>query len=297
MRRLALAGYALVIVVVPFTVAFAPLVLAETAGGRIAGLALAAVLYPLAYLLVCGLLSRPFWSAIKPGRFPRSLAHPVYFGRRLYGLCWTAVYYSPFYWLYFSVPVLKWLTFRLFGYRGQMDFTLYPDTWIRDLPLLDFGKGAYVANKATLGTNLARIDGTILVGRLSIGKGAVVGHLAVVGLGTTLDEHSEVGMGAFVGLRCKLGRESLVQPCCGISHHTTVGVKAIVGAVSAIDTRTEIGDGIVLPFCSIVPRRVRLETQADVARYLSSETVAPPAAAGAGADGEGSDDKDVHANP
>ena len=134
MRRMALAGYALIIVVVPFTLALAPLVLASTAGGRIAGLALAAVLYPLAYLLTCGLLSRPFWSAIKPGRFPRSLSHPVYFGRRLYGLCWTAVYYSPFYWLYLSVPTLKWLTFRLFGYRGQMDFTLYPDTWIRDLP-------------------------------------------------------------------------------------------------------------------------------------------------------------------
>ena len=32
--------------------------------------------------------------------------------------------------------------FRIFGYRGSMDFTIYPDTWIRDLPLLDFGEGA-----------------------------------------------------------------------------------------------------------------------------------------------------------
>ena len=82
-----------------------------------------------------------------PGSFPRDLRAPLYRGRRLYGLCWTAVYYfTPVYWLFLTVPLLRRALFRLFGYRGQMDFTVYPDTWIRDLPLLEFGRGAYVGS-------------------------------------------------------------------------------------------------------------------------------------------------------
>jgi hypothetical protein len=49
--------------------------------------------------------------------------------------------------------------FRLFGYRGSMKFTVYPDTWIRDLPLLMFGEGAYVSNRATLRTNIVLSNG------------------------------------------------------------------------------------------------------------------------------------------
>src|SRR5690606_32657555 len=101
--------------------------------------------------LISGLLSCPFQSAIIPGRFPRDLGESIYARRRLYGLCWTLVYYcKPVYAGWLAVPALKRLLFRLFGYRGPTDFTVYPDTWIRDLPLLHFGSGVYVANRATL---------------------------------------------------------------------------------------------------------------------------------------------------
>jgi hypothetical protein len=46
------------------------------------------------------------------------------------------------------------LAFRLLGHRGSLDFKVDPDTWIRDLPLRDLGPGAYVSNRATLGTNM-----------------------------------------------------------------------------------------------------------------------------------------------
>jgi hypothetical protein len=36
----------------------------------------------------------------------------------------------------------------------HMTFTVYPDSWIRDLPLLPFGQGEYVANPSTIGTNI-----------------------------------------------------------------------------------------------------------------------------------------------
>src|ERR1035438_4249910 len=51
------------------------------------------LLYTIGFVLTAGLLSLPFQSGIVAGRFPRDLRHPVCRKRRLYGLCWTSVYY------------------------------------------------------------------------------------------------------------------------------------------------------------------------------------------------------------
>src|SRR5262245_12126123 len=116
------------------------------------------------FLVTAAILSLPHQKAIVAGRYPRAISHPVYFHRRLYGLCWTSVYYfTPVYFLTLSIPFLKKIVFRGFGYKGDLDFTTYPDTWIRDLPLLKIGRGAYLSNKATIGTNIAFPDGSILV--------------------------------------------------------------------------------------------------------------------------------------
>ena len=230
------------------------------------------LIYVVAFVVTAGVLSLPYQSGIIAGKFPRDVRHPVYRKRRLYGLCWTAVYYfKPLYFLCLSLPWLKWLLFRLFGYRGGLNFTVYPDTWIRDLPLLDIGEGAYIANRATLGTNLAFINGTILVDRISIGRGSVVGHLSVIGTGAILDEYSEVGMGCFVGLRCKLGRGSLLQPCCGINHLAAIGANVIVGARSYVGVRTQIGNGLKIAPDSHVPSRQHITSQTEVEQLVSSE--------------------------
>ena len=50
-------------------------------------------------MTVAGLLSTPFHGAIRVGKLPRDLRDPAYRARRLYGLCFTAVYYfTPVYW-------------------------------------------------------------------------------------------------------------------------------------------------------------------------------------------------------
>lgn len=89
----------------------------------------------------------------------RALSCQQYVDRRLYGLCWSCLYYfTPIYYLVLSIPILKHIVFRAFGYKGSLNITLYADTWIRDLPLLEIGKGVYIANKATIGTNMPLIN-------------------------------------------------------------------------------------------------------------------------------------------
>ena len=79
-------------------------------------LVVAAPVWLATYALACGVASLPFTSAVKPGTFPRDLADAAYRGRRLYGLCWTCLYYlSAAYHLVLAFPVLKWAVFRLFG--------------------------------------------------------------------------------------------------------------------------------------------------------------------------------------
>ncbi len=264
---------------VPAVLVGLPVALRPGPATALVTLGLGPLAYAVLFVAVAGLISLPFQRAIVPGRFPRSWSHPVYRGRRLYGLCWTSVYYcKPVYFLVLSFPALKWLTFRLFGYRGSMGFTVYPDTWIRDLPLLDLGEGAYVSNRATLGTNMVLSNGMILVDRIRLGRRALVGHLAMLGPGVVMGDESEVGVGAGIGVRVELGPRSLVNTTCTVNHHARVGAGAVVGNQSYLGTRVRVDDGVELPPGSVVPSRAHLRRREDAQRYFSvdhSERAAP----------------------
>jgi acetyltransferase-like isoleucine patch superfamily enzyme len=213
----------------------------------VAAAGLVPIAYPALFVVTAAAISRPHQRAIIPGKFPRDVTHRIYRSRRIYGLCWTCVYYNkPLYFVLLSIPWLRWVTFRGFGYRGQMDFTIYPDTWIRDLPLLEFGKGAYLANRATLGTNMALSNGTSLVGRISVGEGGTVGHLGILAPGTTIGAGAEVGAGTVVGIQCRVGERANLQPCALINHaaqigaHATVGTGAYIGAAAVVDAGSHV---------------------------------------------------------
>lgn len=211
---------------------------------RLAALAAAPLVYAAVFALSAALASLPYRASIAPGRLRRDLADPAYRARRLYGLCWTQLYYhKPVYSLVLALPLLKRAVFRLFGYRGALDVTLYPDTWIRDLPLLDVGKGVYVSNRATLGTNMAMNDGTLLVDRIRLGDGVLVGHLAAVGLGAVVEERAEIGVGALVGLRARVGTAASIQPGSILNHFSEVGERAIVGTMALVGLRAKVPAG------------------------------------------------------
>lgn len=270
-RRL-VSLYTIVILVLPIGLAGLPILYCENLLLRVVALFCAPLVFAFSFLLTCGLLSRPHRWAIREGRFVRSLDDPVYGRRRLHAMCWTSVYYSPLYSLYLSVGWLRTLLFRLFGYSGSLQFTVYPDTWIRDLPLLKVGAGAYLSNKATIGTNLALRDGRILVEGITIGRGAMVGHLTMVAAGSRLAESAEVSHGTACGARVTVGKSCLIQPCSTIDHMADIGDGCAVGTISYIGVAAKIGPGLKIPPGAAIPRRAKLLTQNDVDDYISSET-------------------------
>lgn len=229
---------------------------------RVAVIVATPLLYSISYVLIAATFGWLHHRAIVAGRFPRSVAHPVYFHRRLYGLCWTAVYYFvPVYHMALSLPLLKTALFRLFGYKGDMEFTTYPDTWIRDLPLLRLGKGVYLSNKATIGTNIALPDGSILVEPVTVGDGALVGHLAMLAPGVEIGKGAEVGVGVSIGLKTSIGDGAKINPGCSIEHGVKIGARVRVGAVTYIGSAVSIAPNIVIPGGVTIPSRTRITTQ------------------------------------
>lgn len=218
----------------------------------------------LSYVLVCGSLSLLTRSALIAGKFPRDLGHPVYGPRRLHALCWTSIYYfTPLYHLVLTFPLLRRITFRLFGYQGQLNFTIYPDSWIRDLPLLDIGAGAYIANRATLGTNICLRTGDILVEGIRIGARATIGHLAILGLGDTIGDDAEIGVGTTLGMRVHVGAGTVVGAIVGLNHGATIGARCRIDSMVYIGRSATVHDGLHVHYGSIVPDRAILRTQAD----------------------------------
>lgn len=211
------------------------------------------------FIVAAGTLSIAHQPAIVAGKFRRDVADPLYFHRRLYGLCWTSVYYNkPAYFLCLSIPLLKRLAFRLFGYRGSMSFTVYPDTWIRDLPLLHFEKGVYVSNRVTLGSNVVLSNGSLLVEGITLGPNSLVGHLSMLAPGVELAAGAEVGVGCEVGIRSKLGREAFVGPSSTIEHSVRLGAMTKIGCHSYIGSGSTIDDGAQIPCASVIASRTRI---------------------------------------
>jgi len=243
---------------------------------RLAALIVAPALFLLCLVVIAGALSRLTRRAMVPGRFPRDLAHAVYGARRLHAICWTSIYYvPPIYHAILAIPALKRLTFRLFGYAGDLDFTVYPDTWVRDLPLLSIGQNAYIANRATLGTNICLASGDIVVGPITVGAGAVVGHMAVLGLGDVIGESAEIGVTTTLGIHVVVGARTVVGARCGLDHGARVGQDCVIESTCVIGKKAVIGDGITLRFGSVVPARAVIRTQAEANRYAPSALDSP----------------------
>jgi carbonic anhydrase/acetyltransferase-like protein (isoleucine patch superfamily) len=235
-------------------------------------LAMAIPVAALLFAIVPGILSLPHQRWIVPARMPTDVGIRAYFHRRLYGLCWTSLYYNQLlYWLVLSMPRLKLAVFRLFGYRGAARFTVYPDTWIRDLPLLKIGDGAYLSNKATIGTNMILQSRQIVVDEVEVGAGATVGHLACLAPGARCEADSEVGVATLVGLRARIGPGARIGPRCMIDHGARVGSKANVEAGAYVGCATMIGPEVFVPAMEVIRSRARIAAQADLVMNMGRE--------------------------
>lgn len=243
------------------------------------GPVVAVAVWPVAVVVLAGLAARTALRHVRKGRFVRDPNTPLYRGRMIYGAAWTTIYYcKPLLHLVWSCPPLKTLALRLFGYRGSLAFTVYPDTWMRDLALLDFGAGTYIANRVTLGTNLVRSDGQILVAPITTGRNVVVGHLAMIGGGTRIGCGTEVGVAAKVGFNVRIGERVAIAPEATVDGGTRVMDDVVIGSRAYIGKGCVICAGIEIPVGAVIPDRTVIRGMDDLDAVLGRGTAVAVAA-------------------
>ena len=258
-----------------FLFAFGPIVLSDSKPIQLVLLLLSPVMFILALILSAGVLSRLGLRGVKKGKFERKLTDPVYGPRRIHAVCWNLIFYSgPIYNVILGSKTLTKLLFRLFGYTGNMNFSLAPDAWIRDLPLLNFGDGVYISNKSSVATNMTLTDGQILVDGITMGNRSTLGHSSLIAPGTTMAENVQIEAFVLSGVRNKYGKNTQVGDRCALDHAVRVGENTVIGSGSIVSIRASIGDNIVIPDGSHIHSGVRIKSQADADLYYSEETAA-----------------------
>jgi carbonic anhydrase/acetyltransferase-like protein (isoleucine patch superfamily) len=257
---------------IPLLTAFGPFFWIEQRWAQLTWLFFCLPVFAFAYVTTAGVLSRFTLPAMVRGKFPRDLKHPVYGPRRLHALCWTSVYYcTPIYFAVLTFPALKAWVFTLFGYKHSTNFTVYPDTWLRDLPVLKIEEGAYLSNRATIGTNMCLTDGTVLVDSVVVKKKGLVGHLCMLAPGTYIGSNAELGVGAGLGVRSKLSENSSVGPMSTVGHGVVIEANSHVGMHSHIGTKVLIRSGVRLSPGANIPPGAVIVSQRDADAFISSE--------------------------
>ena len=192
---------------------------------------------------------------IKAGRIPRDPNYTVYQHR----LCYTQalrpyLYHPALLQVIFSDADLKTLFFRTFGYRGPMDFTIYPNVWLRDLPLLYLGQRVYLGDGLLLGTNQVSIDQSYLsVGPITIGDHTVLDQQVAIGYHTHIGQACHLGFRTGLGIHCAVGDGTRVEESVVIGHGVKIGTGVTVQQRAHIGNMSLIDDGLTVASSQVIP--------------------------------------------
>lgn len=199
-------------------------------------------------------------AAIRRGKFVRDPDDPAYAPRLVYTRHLRRFVYDPAAMnLILSSPALKERFFRTFGYRGALDFTIYPNAWLRDLPLLDIGSGAYLADGIVLGTNQVATDQrTLRVEPIRIGARTIFDQQCMVGLGTTIGADCVIGVGTHIGLRTRLGDGVSIAGACKIAHFASIGDGAVLGYDVILAPGAVVDPGVAVPDFARIPAKAHV---------------------------------------
>jgi len=194
-------------------------------------------------------------SNIKAGTFQRLKENKDYQDRLIYTKAFRKFIYNPAILNeILSCTLLKEAFFRIFGYKGALDFTIYPNCWLRDLPLLDIGSNTYLADGILLGTNQVSVDQKVLkVGAIKIGERCVFDQDCKLGYNAKIGNDCVIGIQSSIGLRCRMGDNVKLGEATTIRHGVTIGRDVIVGSETQIGNFSVIEEGVELPEFSRIP--------------------------------------------
>jgi len=201
-------------------------------------------------------------SNIKAGKFVRDTNDPDYNDRIIYTKELRNFIYNPAVLnVVFGDQELKEKFFRAFGYKGSVNFTIYPKCWLRDLPLLDIGENVYLGDNILLGTNQVTPDQkTLVVGTIKIGdnsifnQGCTVGGKSSIGNDCIIGFETAMGFGNTIGNNTQLGERVTIGHCNKIGSDVKIGYMCKIGRFCIIEDGVEIDEMTEVPSYSLVTK-------------------------------------------
>ncbi len=199
---------------------------------------------------------------IKVGKFKRGKDNQKYKDRLIYTRELRNYVYNPAIMnTIFSTPEIKLRFFRTFGYKGSIDFTIYPQSWLRDLPLLNIGKGTYLADGILLGTNQVTPDQEwICTGTIDIGEKCIFDQGCSVGYNSTIGANSIIGFEVAIGVKNRIGTNVRIGGRSNIAHGCKIGNNVVIpdccriGSFSVIEEDVELAEYTDIPAFSLVTK-------------------------------------------
>ena len=173
-------------------------------------------------------------SNIKAGKFVRDTNDPDYKDRVTYTKELRNFLYNPAVLnVVFGEQELKEKFFRAFGYKGKVNFTIYPKCWLRDLPLLDIGDNVYLADNILLGSNQVDADQkTLVVGKIKIGDNTIFNQGCTVAGKTTIGDNCIIGFESAMGFGNRVGENTQIGERVTIGHCNKIGANVKIGYTS-----------------------------------------------------------------
>lgn len=151
-------------------------------------------------------------------------------------------------------PLLKIWFFRVFGYRGELQFGMGQAIWFRDLPLLDIGRDAHLGYGMMLGTSQILPDGeSVLLRAIRIGARTFFNQHTVVEGGARIGADVSVGTRATIGADARIGAHAEIADQAVIGEETIlgegcrIGKGAVVGRAAIVDAGVEVAPGDEVP--------------------------------------------------
>ena len=193
--------------------------------------------------------------SIQTGKFPRDISNAIY-SDRLYYTNKLRFFLSEIHLMnqIFSNQGLKSLFFQTFGYEKNVNFTIYPNTWLRDLPLLDIGENVYLGDHLILGTNRITPDQKeVIVAPITIGDNTIFDQSCAIGCGSNIGKNTQVAFNVAISSKCKIGSNVIIGSQTGISHCVRIGSDVTIGDACKIGQFAIIEDGAKVPDFTQIP--------------------------------------------
>ncbi len=157
-----------------------------------------------------------------------------------------AVYLTVFQPVFFLSPMFQRITLRVFGAQFAKGAQVTTRTSLREPHLIEIGRDSLVGEYVHLACSYQPRPGTLVVARIRIGDGVLVGAHSVLGAG------------------CRIGSRTIVEAAVGIGAHTVIGEDSRIGADTSIcngvrvGNRVRIGKSCLIAFGAEIPDDARL---------------------------------------